>query len=77
MRRFMGVFWQGFVMIFTRGIRVERQIKLIIPAEFKTGFGQGIITRLCTRMTFGKVGSMSGNFLGDDTVFDILFIRQT
>ena len=72
----MGVFWQGFVMIFTRGIRIKGQIKLIIPAELKTGFGQSIITRLCTRMTFSKVSSMSSNFISDNAVFDVLFIWQ-
>ena len=45
--------------------RIERQVELIFPAELVTGFAQGIVAYLCSRMPFGKVGSMSGNLLMD------------
>ena len=56
--------------------RIERQVELIFPAELVTGFAQGIVAYLCSRMPFGKVGSMSGNLISDNPYTYVFFIRQ-
>ncbi len=44
---------KGFVVVFQRGFRIEAEIELIQPAEFKPRFGKCIVTALCGGMTFG------------------------
>ena len=43
-----------------RTFRVERQVKLVFPAEFITCFAQCIVTHLCSGMPFCQVGGMGG-----------------
>ncbi len=63
-------------MKFASGFGIETEVKLIFPAEFEAGFGEGIVSVLGTGVTFCEVGSVSGEFVGDDPVFDILFVGQ-
>ena len=60
---------QGFIVKFPRRIRIKGQIELIFPPEFKPGFAQCIIAVLRTGMSFGQIGRMGGNFVGDNAVF--------
>ena len=59
-----------------RTFRVERQVKLVFPAEFITCFAQCIVTHLCSGMPFCQVGGMGGYLIGDDTYTHILLIGQ-
>ncbi len=71
-----GFLRQGFVVIGARGGRIERQIELIFPAEFETRLGHGVIADLCARMAFGQIGGVSGDLVGDQALFDVLFVWQ-
>src|SRR5450830_1222156 len=64
-------------MEFTCFIWVEANIELILPTEFKTGFGQSIVTNLRTRMSLRQIGCMRCDFVSDNAVFNVDFIRQT
>ncbi|MNB87228.1 hypothetical protein D3C75_342040 [compost metagenome] len=77
MRHFAGLLRQGFVVIGAGGERIERQVKLVFPAEFEARFRHGVIADLCPRMTLRQVGRMCGNFVGDQTLLNVLFVRQT
>ncbi|MOA20146.1 hypothetical protein D3C78_1405710 [compost metagenome] len=63
-------------MISAGGSRVERQVELIFPAEFETRLGHGVIADLGTRVAFGQIGGVGGNFVGDQPLFDVFFVRQ-
>ena len=67
---------QGFIMKIFRGIRIQTKIELIIPAEFKTCLGQSVVADRGTRMTFGQIRGMRGDFVGNDAVLDVFFIGQ-
>ena len=67
---------QGFVVEFQRLFRVQRQVELILPAEFEAGLGQGIVAGLGAGMAFGQVGGMGGDFVGDDAVAHVLLVGQ-
>ena len=64
-------------MKFASGFGIETEVKLIFPAEFEAGFGEGIVSVLGTGVTFCEVRSVSGEFVGDDPVFDILFVGES
>ena len=44
---------QSFVVVFARDFRVEREIELIVPAEFKTRFRESVVPILGAGMAFG------------------------
>jgi hypothetical protein len=67
---------QGFVVEFARGLGVEREVELVFPAEFKARLAQGVVAVLRAGMALGQVGGVGGDFVGDDAVLDILFVRQ-
>lgn len=77
MRHFAGLLGQGFVVVGAGGKRVERQIKLVFPAELKARFRHRVITDLRPRMPFRQVGGMGGNLVGNQPLLDIFFVRQT
>ena len=64
-------------MEFTRFVRIEADIELILPTEFKARFRQGIVTDLRTNMSLGQVGRMRGDLVRDDAVLDVNLVRQT
>jgi hypothetical protein len=49
---------------------------LIFPAEFEARLAQRIVAVLRTGMTFGEVGGVRGDFVGDDAVFHVFLVRQ-
>ncbi len=60
-----------------RRVGIQRQIELIFPAEFKARFGHGVITDLRSGVAFGQIGGMRRDFVGDQSLFHILFVGQT
>ncbi len=40
---------EGFVVEFFRDDRVEGEVELVFPAEFETGFGNGVVADLYRR----------------------------
>ena len=77
MRGFRAFLRQGFVVKFAGGFGVERLVELVFPAEFEARLAQGVVAILRAGMAFGQVGGVRGNFVGDDAVLHILFVRQT
>mmetsp|Transcript_13648 Transcript_13648/g.29553 ORF Transcript_13648/g.29553 Transcript_13648/m.29553 type:complete len:210 (-) Transcript_13648:1048-1677(-) len=61
----------------TRRHRVERQVKLIIPAELKSSFRQRVVPLLRVWVTLCQVCSMRRNLVRDDTSFDIVPVRKS
>ena len=66
-----------FVVEVLRGVRIERQVELILPAELKSCFGQGIVSDLRAGMAFRQVCGVGGNFVGDDAGLHVFSIGQT
>ena len=56
--------------------RVERQVELVFPAEFKTRLAHGIVAQLCARMAFCDVGGMGCYLICDHAVAHVFEIRQ-
>src|SRR5882724_1364596 len=67
---------KSFVVELTGGDGIEAQIELIFPAELKTGFAQGIVPRSGGWMAFGKIGSVSGDFVCNHPLLDVSLVRQ-
>src|SRR5882762_11353114 len=44
-----------FVVVFARDFRVKRKVELILPTEFKSGFGQCVVAVLGSGMALGQV----------------------
>lgn len=51
---FAGLLWQGFIVVGAGCERIEREVKLVFPAEFEARFRHGVIADLRARMTFAK-----------------------
>ena len=64
-------------MEIARRIGVERQIKLIVPAEIEPRAAQRIIAQLRAGMTFRQIGCVGCNFIGDNAGFHVVAVRQT
>ena len=65
---FGSVLGEGFVVIEAGGDGIEAEVELVFPAEFKTGFAEGVVAVLGTGVAFGEVRSMGGELVGDGTV---------
>src|SRR5579859_4019355 len=76
MSQFGSFLGKRFVMKLTGSCRVEAQVELVFPAEFKSRFAQGIIARTRRWMAFGQVSSMGRDFVCDHPVFDIFLVGQ-
>src|SRR5205085_11882158 len=44
--------------------------------KLEPGLAQGMVAELRARMAFGEIRGVSGDLVSDDTVFDILLVRQ-
>src|SRR4051794_35364182 len=66
--------WQGLIVKLARGLWIEREIKLVFPSELEACLTDSIIPVLRAGMTFGEVGAVGGNFVGDDSVLHVLFV---
>ncbi len=42
------------------GLRVKREVELILPAKFEAGFANGVIAVLRAGVAFGEVGGVGG-----------------
>jgi len=67
-----GIAVQGLVVEGTGRDGIEREVELIVPAELETGFGEGVVSVLGSGETFGEVGGVGGDFVGDDAGFDVV-----
>src|SRR5687767_15634858 len=68
---------KSFVVIFSGAIGIERQVELIVPAEFEPSFRQRVVAVLRARMSFGEIRGVGGDLVGDHAFFDVLFVWET
>src|SRR5581483_3400366 len=59
------------------GFGLERQSELFLPIEFVARIAQGVVTVLSAGTAAGHIGSMRSNFVGNDPVLYVLFVRQS
>ena len=72
----MCVLGQGLVVEVPRRIRVEREIELILPAEFEACAGQRIVAVLRCRMPLRQIGRVSGYLVGNDALTHVVLVWQ-
>ena len=75
-RFFVIVVGQGLIVHGARGFRIERQGKLLFPVEFVAGIAQGVVAISRAGTMPGNIRSVSGDLVGDDAVFHVLFVGQ-
>ncbi|MCG3163192.1 MAG: hypothetical protein JMDDDDMK_04575 [Acidobacteria bacterium] len=75
--RLLGAFLrQSLVVEFARGFGIEREVELIFPAEFKTGFRERVVTKLRAGMAFRKVSRVRRDLVSDHAVFHVFPVGQ-
>ena len=75
MRFLHAVLGQRRIMEGPRFFRIESDVKLINPTEFKPRLTHGIVTNLSARDALGQIRSVRGNLIGDDAVLDVRLVR--
>src|SRR3989304_223833 len=65
---------QRLVVVFSGEFRIERQVELVLPAEFEPGFRKCIVPGLSAWMTLGQIGRMGSDLVGDQPFLHIIFI---
>jgi hypothetical protein len=71
-----GFLGQGFVVEFQGLFRVQRQVELVLPAEFEARLGQSVVARLGAGMALGQVGRVGGDLVGDDALANVFLVGQ-
>src|SRR5216110_554424 len=67
---------QCLVMISSRSFGVEREVKLVLPAELEACLGKRVVVHLGSGMSLRQVCGVGGNLVGNDSVFYVVFIWQ-
>lgn len=76
MRRLGRLGRQRLVVQGGRRRRVQRQVELVVPAELKAGLGEGVVAEPRAGVTFGQVGGVGGDLVGDDAGLDVVAVGQ-
>ena len=76
MRHLAGLLGQGLIVEGPCGEGVKAEVELILPAELKTGLGQGVIPHLGAGVALGQVGGVGGYLVGHQALFHIPLVRQ-
>src|SRR5690606_38649283 len=71
--RFLG---QRLVVEGTRGVRVQAQVELVLPAELEARLGQGVVADLRAGVTLGQVRGVGGDLVGDDAGLHVILVGQ-
>src|SRR5436853_4303256 len=75
-RRFRSLLRESLIMKFTSSFGIQSQIKLVLPSKLETRFADGVVAVLRARMAFGQIGGVGGDFIGNDPVLYVFFVRQ-
>ena len=67
---------QRLVVVRARGVRVERQVELVGPAELEAGLGQRVVPLLRLRVPLGQVGGVCGDLVRDHADLHVVPVRQ-
>ena len=76
MRHFRRLLRERLVVIGARGVRVQPQIELVLPAKFKPRTGEGVVPRARGGMPFGQVRRVRRDFIRNNPGLDIVLVRQ-
>ena len=76
MRDLVGFLGHGLVVELARLFGIEREVELILPAELKARLGERVVSKLRARVALGESGGVGGEFLGNDAVTHVLFVRE-
>ena len=56
----LGIFLrQSLIVKLTRFFPIKGEVELVLPAEFETSLGKGVVPKLGGRVSFGQVGRMA------------------
>ena len=53
---------------------IEAEGELVAPAELEAGFGDGVVTLLGSGVSFGEVGRVGGDLVGDHSFADVVAV---
>ena len=67
---------QGFVVEFARGVGIQRQRELVVPAKLEARLRQCVVALLRAGVSLGQIGGVRGDLVGDHAVLDVLAVRQ-
>src|SRR5580700_6668861 len=59
------------------GIRIERQVELVLPAEIEACARQRVIARACPGVSLGQVRGMRRDLVGDDPGLDVVAVGES
>ena len=76
MRHLGRLLGQRFIVEGAGGIRVQPEVELVFPAEFKTRLGQRIIADLRPRVPLGQIRRVGCDLVGNDAGLHIIPIGQ-
>jgi hypothetical protein len=60
-RDLVGFLGQRFLVVVARGVGVEREVELVLPAEVEAGVREGVVAQLRRRVALGEVGGVGGD----------------
>ena len=73
--------WASFGSVsswyFARGVGIEREVELVLPAEVEARARDGVVADLRGGMALGEIGGMGGDAVGDDAGLDVVAVGQT
>ena len=75
MRFLHAVLGQRRIMEGPRFFRIESDVELINPPEFKARLAHGIVANLRSGDTLSQVRRVRGNLISDDAVLDVRLVR--
>ena len=68
---------QGLIVVLTGCDRIQSEVELVPPTEFKPRLRQRIVPVLSRRMPFGQVSRMGRNLVGDHSRLHIIPVGQS
>ena len=64
-------------MVFDGSVGVEGEVELVVPAELESCPRQSVVSFLRARMSFGQIGCVRGDLVGDHTDLHIVAIGKS
>jgi hypothetical protein len=70
------VLGQGLVVEAARGVRVQAQVELVLPAELEAGLAHRVVVGAGAGVALGHVGRVGRDLVGDQALLDVLAVGQ-
>jgi hypothetical protein len=67
---------QRRVVVLARGLRIERKVELVLPAELEARLAERVVAVRAPGVALGEVGGVRGDLVGDDALLDVVAIGQ-